>query len=258
MAKNFEFDSFYYYIVSSNYHEASPYENKITASQYKIPIEITANYLQNEMKVLDWSCGNGHFSNYLCYKGIETVGTSFYNGIPDFLQKKLNFNFVLINEKEHTCLPFDDKTFDIVFSIGVLEHVHEMGGNQESSLNELHRILKNNGKLFCFHLPNKYSWVENIGKLISRKIQNKLPIGSPHSKTFTYDEIQLLLSKNHFTLLDYKKYSFLPKNFARSLPKALVGNDFFTLLFTQFDNALSFLFPNLCSQSYFIAQKRLF
>ncbi|MBQ4132690.1 MAG: methyltransferase domain-containing protein [Desulfovibrionaceae bacterium] len=47
-----------------------------------------------------------------------------------------------------------------MFSIGVFEHVHETGGDQLASLKEISRVLKPEGFFLCFHLPNKYSWVE--------------------------------------------------------------------------------------------------
>ncbi len=253
---DFEFDNFYYYMKEKNHtNTLEYYDNKIKASQYKVPMEVTAKHLGSVENVLDWSCGDGHFSTYLCYKSIHTVGTSFYNKIPEFLNKNPYFNFILVDEKENVKLPFDDNTFDIVFSIGVLEHVHETGGSQELSLKEINRILKDNGKFICFHLPNKYSWVENLGKIIPRKIKSKLPIGSPHSKTFSRKDVQMLLAKTDFTLLDYGFYSFLPKNFTYALPRNIVQNDIFISLFLGIDRLFAFLLPFMCAQSYFIASK---
>ncbi len=255
--KNFEFENFYYYLkVNSLQKYFLHYKYKLVALQYKLPIEITADYLKPEAKCLDWSCGNGHFAAYLDYKQMQITASSFYDIIPDYLKQSPHFNFTLIDDKEHTKLPFEDKSFDIVFSIGVLEHVHETGGSQEQSLNELHRILDTDGMFFCFHLPNKFSLVENIIKFIPSKMRSFFSLGSPHSKKFSREDVQSLLAKENFELVEYGRYNMFPKNSMLALPKSLVKNCFFTTTIKTFDKLLCLFFPLLCTQSYFIAKKR--
>src|SRR5262249_59740178 len=64
--------------------------------------------------------------------------------------------------------PFNETTFGLVFSIGVLEHVHEAGGNARGSILELERVLKPGGHFLCFHLPSRYAWGENLRKVLKR------------------------------------------------------------------------------------------
>ena len=106
------------------------YNNEITARQYELPINISSSYINEGDKALDWSCGNGHFSLYLIFKKLQVTGSSFYDTIPEYLLKENLFSLKLADENESISLPFDDESFDHVFSIGVLEHVHEMGGDQ--------------------------------------------------------------------------------------------------------------------------------
>lgn len=57
-------------------------------------------------------------------------------------------------------LPFPDESFDAVLSSGTLEHVVD----PDASLEEISRILRPNGWLIIYNLPNRYSWIEFIGR----------------------------------------------------------------------------------------------
>jgi len=82
-------------------------------------------------------------------------------------------------------------------------------------LKEIGRILKRQGKFFCFHLPNKYSWVEAIITLIYKF--TTIPGSAPHSKKFTRKDIEKLLERSGYKLLEYRRYNFLPRNFTKKL-----------------------------------------
>ena len=107
------------------------FENFLTMLQYRKTYEVTLHSVKRGMKVLDWGCGNGHFSYFLTRQNIDTTGFSF-NTNPIFLEHEPLFHFTQGDPDESTALPFADSTFDIVFSIGVLEHVYETGGSEES------------------------------------------------------------------------------------------------------------------------------
>lgn len=253
--RNTEFFSFYNFIKSNNFNRLfCQYDNEIRSMQYKVPVNVSAPYVKKGDSVLDWSCGNGHFSLFLGYKQAQVTASSFYNAIPEPLSKKL-FSFKLIDKGEAVALPFENESFDAVFSIGTLEHVHETGGDQILSLKEIQRILRTQGYFLCFHLPYKYSWVENIGRIIPAKIRKKMPIGHPHSKRFNKKDVRSLLQQSGFSLVDFGVYNFLPRNFTRALPQFLKNNRLFIELFNASDRILSFILPFLCSQSYFVARK---
>lgn len=251
-----EFSSFYNHMKSKGLHSLFyQYNNDISSKQYEIPVNISAPYIKEDDHVLDWSCGNGHFSFFIGYKKAQVVGSSFYDAIPDYLKSEQYFSLKLVDEKENIRLPFADSSFDSIFSIGTLEHVHETGGDQVLSLKEIRRILRNNGNFFCFHLPYKYSWVENIGHIIPSSLRKKLPIGHPHSKRFNKKDIVTMLEQAKLSLVDYGKYNFLPRNFTYALPPYLKNNRIFIASFNGVDAVLSAIMPVLCSQAYFVARK---
>lgn len=57
-------------------------------------------------------------------------------------------------------LPYDDETFDVVFSNNVLEHLKE----PQDVFNEVHRVLKKGG-LFVAKTPNKLHYVPVLARL---------------------------------------------------------------------------------------------
>jgi SAM-dependent methyltransferase len=60
-------------------------------------------------------------------------------------------------------LPFDDKVFDMVFMLEVLEHVE----NPSLCLREIRRVLKPQGKLIL-SVPNPYCWEEIYGNICNK------------------------------------------------------------------------------------------
>lgn len=82
-------------------------------------------------------------------------------------------------------IPFDQSEFDAVVMFGVLEHIgpHPRDINKFEEYQEMRRkcligivnVLKNNGLLFIFNFPNKYSPIEIINAAF------KLP--NRHDKT---------------------------------------------------------------------------
>ena len=57
-------------------------------------------------------------------------------------------------------LPFNDKVFDVVFMLEVLEHVE----NPSLCLREIRRVLKPQGRLIL-SVPNPYCWEEILGNI---------------------------------------------------------------------------------------------
>ena len=72
-------------------------------------------------------------------------------------------------------LPFADGEFDAVLNCGVLEHVDDEG----AALAELRRVLRPGGRLFTYHLPNRYAYTEWLGRRLGR---------FHHDRTYTRHE----------------------------------------------------------------------
>lgn len=102
-----------------------------------------------DVKVLDFGCGRGEMVSSLDSLGYDAYGCDIkpvWEQLPDSPGGKLS----LISMRPYR-LPFEDDTFDVVFSTSVLEHAQ----NKEKCFREIHRVLKVDG--VSMHLfPGKW------------------------------------------------------------------------------------------------------
>jgi SAM-dependent methyltransferase len=232
---------------------SSPEQWKSLASvyQYKLPYVKTLQYLNGTNNVLDWGCGNGHFSFFLVHQGCRTTGYSF-EPYPEILKREPSFTFQSGSSSDAVHLPFSDSSFEAVFSIGVLEHVHERGGDQKASVREIDRILRKGGYFYCFHLPNRFSLVEFFVRGINRLFHKNL---HEHSRRFDRKRITSLLEGTSFKIVEWGRYNFIPRNSLSKLPRFLCNTEWGVQLIEGLDAGLTFLFPFLCQNWYVIIKK---
>ncbi|MEM1394736.1 MAG: class I SAM-dependent methyltransferase [Cyanobacteria bacterium P01_A01_bin.80] len=157
----------------------------------------------SELKILDWGCGKGHISYLMREMGAQIAScdvrgaddSSFGQNTP--IIEKASINVVFL---EHPyILPFKDASFDIVLSFGVLEHVP----SHLASLQEINRILKPSGLLFCFFLPYSFSWTQRLAHLRGDFY---------HDRLYSKKMVKELLNKSRLELLDIWHRQLLPKN----------------------------------------------
>jgi SAM-dependent methyltransferase len=111
--------------------------------------------------------------------------------------EKVSINIVPL---EHPyILPFKDTSFDIVLSFGVLEHVP----NHLASLQEINRILKPSGLIFCFFLPYHLSWTQRLAHLRGNFY---------HDRLYSKKMVKELLKQSELELIDIWHRQLLPKN----------------------------------------------
>ena len=103
---------------------------------------------------------------------------------------------MIVNPEGVTRLPFTDESFDAVFSIGVLEHVRETGGDEVDSLKEIKRVLKKDGYFICTHLPNKFSWIEFLTSFMKSKHH--------HEYKYSKSDIKRIVELSGFNLIETK------------------------------------------------------
>ena len=224
------------------------FEGLLTMLQYKKPYEITSRYIGQSKEVLDWGCGNGHFSYFLTQNGVSVTGFSF-DPSPIFLRGSPLFEHALGSLDDPVTLPFAIERFDAVFSVGVLEHVYQTGGDEIGSLKEICRVLRSNGRFFCFHFPNKYQWIEPVARLLGG-------LEHFHERKYSIKQIRSFLDESGFTLLDWGRYNFLPRNQLRKLPASIKDNPLVVAVFQWLDQSLSILLPMFCTNFYFVAEKK--
>ena len=110
----------------------------------------------NQVRVLDYGCGNGEIVRLLRAKNIASSGCDvFYDGCDySELQKDPLFGTAIL-QMDDGKIPFEDNYFDFIVSNQVIEHVEDI----DKTLSEFQRVLKSGGQLLTI-FPDKSSWAE--------------------------------------------------------------------------------------------------
>lgn len=88
-------------------------------------------------RLIDIGCGRGEFLYNFKELGLIVNGIDCEEYSSNFL-KDIEIRYI---DLEKASIPFDDETFDIVFSKSMIEHMHD----PSNFLHEVHRILKTGG-----------------------------------------------------------------------------------------------------------------
>ena len=232
--------------------KAEQWGSMATCDQYRLAYAKTSQHVQPGTRCLDWGSGNGHFSYFLTQNGFQTDAYSFQEP-PAFLMSSPLFKHTLANPKDPVTIPYPDETFDNVFSVGVLEHVHESGGEQRKTILELVRILKKGGTLLIYHLPNRYTWIEFLVRSLNR-LKGKTM--HEHSYFATRRSFMELIQGTSLEVLEGGRYNFIPRNSFNRLPHVLTNNALVCSGINAVDSMLAAVCPVLCQNWYFILRKK--
>jgi len=158
----------------------------------------------SELKILDWGCGKGHVSYLLqqltaqpisCDRLSPDADSSFGQQTPI-----IDKNQIAVVELDHEYeLPFESRSLDVVLSFGVLEHVP----HDAKSLLEINRVLRPQGLFFCFNLPYKLSWTQNLAHLRGNYY---------HDRLYSKSQVHQLLDDSSLEVIDLWHRQLLPKN----------------------------------------------
>lgn len=174
----------------------------------QLPYQYLAHYIRllsqewfekplGDLKILDWGCGKGQVSYLLNQAGARVTSAD-----VDPEEGALILGPTVLPLSHPYELPFPSAEFDVVLSVGVLEHVpHEV-----DSLREIRRILRPNGLFYCFNLPYRFSWVMWAVRLLGNWY---------HDRLYGRRQTRQLLEGNDFRLLDMWQRQLFPKNRVR-------------------------------------------
>lgn len=176
-------------------------------AQYEFAHRWLHRHSRADAEVLDWGAGVGHFAFVQSRLGRRvtaySVAPNEYNRYNDVLEAVAAEGGFAVRIGDHPVrLPFEDASFDVAVSCGVLEHVREFGGSEEGSLEELRRVLRPAGLFVCLHLPNQYSWIECVNRALGR---------SHHGFTYSSADVRRLAGATNFEIVRHQRYGILPK-----------------------------------------------
>ena len=145
------------------------------------------------LTLLDIGTGNGEIAHYL---------SEFYDVVSlDVTDQRTAYNgykFVKIDGED---LPFSDKSFDVVVSNHVIEHV----ADADKHLSEIDRVLKNDGLVYLATPNRLWPW----------EAHNKIPL-LHYLRATTFNSLLKLLGRHHediFLLTWWKLKSKFKKHF---------------------------------------------
>jgi SAM-dependent methyltransferase len=222
------------------------FRSLVTANQYRTLADLARRWIEPASEVLDWGCGNGHFSYQLLRLGHHVTGFSF----EDFpLRRHLqgSYRFVQGDASEPERLPFDAAAFDAVVSVGVLEHVRETGGTELASLQEIRRVLRPGGRFICYHFPNRYSWIEQLNRVV--------PGQHHHRYRYTRSDIEALCGQAGLRAREVGRYGALPRNLWHAAPQAVTNSRAVAKGWNLIDRGLASVLSPLCQNFYFVASR---
>lgn len=225
------------------------FSSRAGAHQYLRLYQLFVKTVPPGSRVLDWGCGNGHFSYFLLRNNYWVSAFSMENHLlPRKLQEKYReYDYRTGDLKDAVRLPFQDNSFHVVSSVGVLEHVRETGGEELKSLLEIKRVLQPGGFFICYHFPNRLSWIEAVVRLF--------PSRHHHPWKYTEREIEKLCQKSGIELVLIKRYGFLPRNFWGGMPRFFRNSRLVAAFWDRLDAALSFALNPFCQNYLLVARK---
>ena len=124
--------------------------------------------------VLDMGCGSGRFTIGFAQLGAKEV-TGVDLGVTGIeigrkATEELGLENIKFIKNYILSLPFEDESFDFVFSKGVLHHT----GDLEKGLNEFHRVMKKGGKGYLYLYGSGGLFWDSRTKM--REVMRKIPM----------------------------------------------------------------------------------
>ncbi len=144
----------------------------------------------NNLKMIEFGCGNGNILHYLKTKGLDMEGADASLPALNFCKKRVDVPLYQIDPKKQT-LPFLSESYDIAGLFDVLEHIEK----DQELLNEIYRICKKRGKIIVTVPANKHIW-------------SYFDILSGHKRRYSKNELALKLEKAGFKIEKISFYMF--------------------------------------------------
>ena len=168
--------------TASDYNNSS--DGKFVEPMYDVIVQEIGKLESG--KILDVGCGNGNLFTYLPDGKYELTGIDFSANMIMEAEKNCMHATFLLGDAEK--LPFDESTFDIIVCNASFHHyIHP-----DTVLNEMHRVLKDGGKLLIGdpYVPTLVRPMMNVLTRFSKK-------GDYHF--YGLDEMKKLFVKNGFS-----------------------------------------------------------
>lgn len=117
----------------------------------RLKFHFVQEYLEGADSILDVGCGTGlSFEEFPVDRRL-IVGIDFSGEMLERAKKKSHGVFLVLSDADY--LPFSDGTFDVVFSLTLIQNMPD----PERTVGEMSRVAKIGGKVIVTGLEKKYS-----------------------------------------------------------------------------------------------------
>lgn len=152
------------------------------------------------LRVLDVGCGGGFSCEFMAKRGATAFGIDqSAKCIKQAQQHAASGGFSIEYQQGFAeNLPYQDKTFDVVVCVDVLEHVSDL----RQTISEISRVLQPNG-LFFFDTINRTVKSQLVMIWLLENLLREIPRGIHDWKKFIKPkELTYLLSNHHFANIE--------------------------------------------------------
>lgn len=174
--------------------------------KYRLCLLRNSVYLQEEDRLLDIGCGNGHHLLALSDEIKHGIGIDISPKMIEHAQKSLSnssnqdkFRFLVNNAETLSFIP--DQSVDIVTCFGAFEHMI----NKIKVLESSYRVLAPGGRIIFLTPNGRYFWYNRLAPL--------LKLNTHHLSTDRFlkaEEIRSMFEKTGFQSIKIKPWSFIP------------------------------------------------
>lgn len=167
------------------------------------------------LNVLDVGCGGGFSCEFMAKRGAIVSGVDQSQKCIEIAKAHANNHNLQIDYQYGFAeeLPYQDKTFDVVICVDVLEHVEDI----KKVIAEIYRVLKPNG-LFCFDTINKTFKSKLIMIWLLENILNKIPRGIHDWEKFIKPEdLTSLIKETGFNKVEIKGFNIFGESLYQNI-----------------------------------------
>lgn len=180
-----------YYNISDSYLEHLKEEQESEKFNWKGYVKFATRYIKDGDKVLELGSGIGTAAIILKrIKKIDLTATDISGKFIKFAKKKKAGSQVHFEVQDSARLTYKDNTFDVVTSMGMLEHTL----NPKSSIDEMLRVLKRNGRLIIV-FPNWFSWFKILKTLLNFRKREYFENNRPEMLVWLFKSFYYFIQK---------------------------------------------------------------
>lgn len=199
---------------------------------------------ENYQSCLEVGCGRGSISSYFAYNGFDCTLIDYSASVLETARNifAVNGHKAKFIQGDALDMPFEDNSFDVVVSIGLLEHFQDI----QKPLLEQYRVLKPGGMFLGYIVPQQhfnvqyyFNWINKILAFLTGIFEKEKKVSVPKTGIYRsdYNSKYYLSIIQPLRVKDLRTLGFYP------LPMISYSPEFpFSLLPYTFEKVLTRIF----------------